>query len=251
MNVATLHGGGVRLAVPAILFLSFWLGTFNGRVSLSSDICTQRILSTMADREDNVYKAKLAEQAERYDGKTRLTPLNTSLSEKSWSLPTQRPCSCQKRDGFPLGFLNSALTSTSIIYFTSICAALFTKSFLNYTALGPRAIFFVTQLIGFLHFWINSTGKGWASLNQFGAVFPNRKSVVLVSHSQLNPLRETVPAVSIAPAGQSSQSGHYAAQPVLVKVTESKSWFLIERITFLCSQKKKCIKKKSKIHFFF
>merc|ERR1712071_168926 len=43
------------------------LGTFNGRVSLSSDICTQRILSTMADREDNVYKAKLAEQAERYD----------------------------------------------------------------------------------------------------------------------------------------------------------------------------------------
>lgn len=25
--------------------------------------------STMADREENVYKAKLAEQAERYDGK--------------------------------------------------------------------------------------------------------------------------------------------------------------------------------------
>lgn len=25
----------------------------------------------MADREDNVYKAKLAEQAERYDGKSR------------------------------------------------------------------------------------------------------------------------------------------------------------------------------------
>merc|ERR1712071_614867 len=43
------------------------LGTFNGRVSLSSDIFAQRILSTMADREDNVYKAKLAEQAERYD----------------------------------------------------------------------------------------------------------------------------------------------------------------------------------------
>ena len=62
-------GGGVRLAVPAILFLSFWPGTFNGRVSLSSDIFTQRILSTMAEREDNVYKAKLAEQAERYDGK--------------------------------------------------------------------------------------------------------------------------------------------------------------------------------------
>ena len=26
---------------------------------------------TMAEREDNVYKAKLAEQAERYDGKKR------------------------------------------------------------------------------------------------------------------------------------------------------------------------------------
>merc|ERR1712137_163023 len=51
----------------AILFLSLRPGTFNGRVSLSSDIFTQRILSTMADREDNVYKAKLAEQAERYD----------------------------------------------------------------------------------------------------------------------------------------------------------------------------------------
>ena len=38
-------------------------------VSLSSDICLQLTPSAMADREDNVYKAKLAEQAERYDGK--------------------------------------------------------------------------------------------------------------------------------------------------------------------------------------
>lgn len=28
----------------------------------------------MAEREDNVYKAKLAEQAERYDGERRLVP---------------------------------------------------------------------------------------------------------------------------------------------------------------------------------
>lgn len=42
---------------------------FFSLASLSSDICLQFIPSAMADREDNVYKAKLAEQAERYDGK--------------------------------------------------------------------------------------------------------------------------------------------------------------------------------------
>lgn len=34
-----------------------------------------KITSAMADREDNVYKAKLAEQAERYDGKFNDIPI--------------------------------------------------------------------------------------------------------------------------------------------------------------------------------
>jgi hypothetical protein len=47
----------------------------------------------MAEREDNVYKAKLAEQAERYDGmKCRLKRLlsmflKETLGLQKWSLP--------------------------------------------------------------------------------------------------------------------------------------------------------------------
>ena len=37
----------------------------------------------MAEREDNVYKAKLAEQAERYDGKTMLFDGNSQLNVKN------------------------------------------------------------------------------------------------------------------------------------------------------------------------
>lgn len=74
-SLATPHGGGVKFAVPAILSLSFCLGTFSSPVSLSSDICAHKTRSQMADREDNVYKAKLAEQAERYDGKCFISEL--------------------------------------------------------------------------------------------------------------------------------------------------------------------------------
>ena len=35
----------------------------------------------MTEREDNVYKAKLAEQAERYDGKSR----NISMIHAGWN----------------------------------------------------------------------------------------------------------------------------------------------------------------------
>lgn len=43
------------------------------KASLSSDICAHSTPSDMADREDNVYRAKLAEQAERYDGESPLS----------------------------------------------------------------------------------------------------------------------------------------------------------------------------------
>ena len=45
----------------------------------------------MSEREDNVYKAKLAEQAERYDGEYYLSPFGTALRYFDNTSPERRP----------------------------------------------------------------------------------------------------------------------------------------------------------------